>query len=240
MFKSLKRLVIIIAIIGSLYTCKDFLTNHNFLSMTPLQLIEQSTVPSNRRFKKSQSQNHVSATYKDNIVTTYDTPNKGDKRWKTNKVTVYIDPNQKSKYIDAYKNAINLWNSYNLFYFDLVDDKTQANVYLTHKNLDQSIQYETESTYYVTMGVTDINYYTDYNYIASATVYFNDLAVNDPTQHYTQDKLNSVAAHELGHALGLEHVNKDHTLMYWKTNDNYSNAIDDSTLTNVKKLYKEN
>ena len=238
MFKSLKRIMIATVIIGSLYTCKTIWENPGLLSLTPSQLIEKSAKPTNKQFKKSNKKTHQSATFKDNFVSADDPVNKGPMRWKTNKVTVYIDPKQKSEYIEAYTNAINLWNSYGLFYFDLVDTKDDANVYLTHKKLTNKTAYEAEG--YVTMAVTKASYYVDHKYMASATVYFNDTVINDKTQHYTQDKLNSVAAHELGHALGLEHSKKKGTLMYWTTTENYSDTIDDDTLATVKKLYKDN
>lgn len=238
MFKSFKRLVLIVALIGSLYACKVVWTTHDLWSLTPLQLVEQTNSPTNKLFKKSNAKNHVSAVYNDNFVSADDPVNKGSMRWKTNKVTVYIDPKQRPEYIEAYTNAINLWNSYGLFYFDLVDNKDDANVYLTHKKLDNKTTHEAEG--YVTMGVTQATYYVGHHYMASATVYFNDKVITDKSQHYTQDKLNSVAAHELGHALGLEHSKKNHTLMYWTTTDNFSDVIDDDTLAQVKKLYKDN
>ena len=58
------------------------------------------------------------------------------------------------------------------------------------------------------MGVTQATYYVDHHYMASATVYFNDKVINDKSQHYTQDKLNSVAAHELWSCVRLEHSKK--------------------------------
>ena len=238
MFKSFKRLVLVVALIGSLYACKVVWTTHDLWSLTPLQLVEKTNAPTNKLFKKTKAKNHVSAVYNDNFVSADDPVNKGPMRWKTNKVTVYIDPKQRSEYIEAYTNAINLWNSYGLFYFDLVDTKDDANVYLTHKKLDNKTTHEAEG--YVTMGVTQATYYVDHHYMASATVYFNDKVITDKSQHYTQDKLNSVAAHELGHAIGLEHSKKNHTLMYWTTTDNFSDTIDDDTLSQVAKLYKDN
>ena len=238
MFKSFKRLVLVVALIGSLYACKVAWTTHDLWSLTPLQLVEKTNAPTNKLFKKTKTKNHVSAVYNNNFVSADDPVNKGPMRWKTNKVTVYIDPKQRPEYIDAYTNAINLWNSYGLFYFDLVATKGDANVYLTHKKLDNKTTHEAEG--YVTMGVTQATYYVDHHYMASATVYFNDKVITDKSQHYTQDKLNSVAAHELGHALGLEHSKKNHTLMYWTTSDNFSDTIDDDTLAQVKKLYKDN
>lgn len=238
MFKSFKRLVLVVALIESLYACKVVWTTHDLWSLTPLQLVEKTNAPTNKLFKKAKAKNHVSAVYNDNFVSADDPVNKGPMRWKTNKVTVYIDLKQRPEYIDAYTNAINLWNSYGLFYFDLVDTKDDANVYLTHTKLDNKTTHEAEG--YVTMGVTQATYYVDHHYMASATVYFNDKVITDKSQHYTQDKLNSVAAHELGHALGLEHSKKNHTLMYWTTTDNFSDTIDDDTLAQVKKLYKDN
>ena len=60
MFKTFKRLVLVVALIGSLYACKVVWTTHDLWSLTPLQLVEKTNAPTNKLFKKTKTKNHVS------------------------------------------------------------------------------------------------------------------------------------------------------------------------------------
>lgn len=168
-----------------------------------------------------------------NQITPIDFDKQINARWKTNEVSVYIDPYQPDEYISAYHSALDLWNSYNIIHFKLVDNPEQARIYLTRESLPD------DKDNYILLAVTYPRAYTRLNYLSFVDVKFNDTALLK-NKHVTksQPKLISIAVHELGHAIGLEHDDKVNTVMSTKSNINHDTYIDNFTLSRARKLYK--
>lgn len=168
-----------------------------------------------------------------NQITPIDFDKQINARWKTNEVSVYIDPYQPDEYISAYHSALDLWNSYNIIHFKLVDNPEQARIYLTRESLPD------DKDNYILLAVTYPRAYTRLNYLSFVDVKFNDTALFK-NKHATksQPELISIAVHELGHAIGLEHDDKVNTVMSTKSNINHDTYIDNFTLSRARKLYK--
>ncbi|MFC3927046.1 matrixin family metalloprotease [Streptococcus caprae] len=123
-------------------------------------------------------------------------------RWETNQATIYIASTDE-QFVTAYQEAIAVWNATGAFTFVIVSDEASADIVAT----DQS----DASTEAAGLCQTDLNLVT--NRIYHATVYLNSYYLLNADYGYSADRITNTAAHELGHAIGLEHNDSEESLM---------------------------
>lgn len=122
-------------------------------------------------------------------------------RWDTASATVYIDT-QDETFRSAYQEAIRTWNQTGAFTFQIVNDKSQANIVATEMN-DGTVSAagEAESqTNLLTKRFTNV------------TVRLNRYYLLNSQYGYSYERIVNTAEHELGHAIGLEH-NEEKSVM---------------------------
>ncbi|MRH47273.1 matrixin family metalloprotease [Lactobacillus reuteri] len=149
---------------------------------------------------------NISASITDNTfnyvkIDNYKGYNKSIRKWKKPTAKVFIDSSssQLTPYIVT---AIKDWNSTNVFKFILINDPTNADI-IIYKNFDPGAK---------TSGLTYSNVDNQSGYfIPTQDIYLNDYFFE---KYNTLQKVHTIA-HELGHAIGLNHNESDkNSLMY--------------------------
>ena len=123
-------------------------------------------------------------------------------RWKEARATIYI-ASQSDSYRQAYLTAIDNWNATGVFELVLVQDPTQA----------QIIAGDHSDAHSQAAGVAKTQTDTITGYLTEVKVYLNDYYLSNPEYGYSQERITHTAEHELGHALGLEHDDKETSVM---------------------------
>ena len=122
-------------------------------------------------------------------------------RWAQASATVYIDTANES-FRSAYQEAIDAWNQTGAFTFQIINDKDKADIVATEMNDGNvSAAGEAESqTNLLTKRFTHV------------TVRLNSYYLLDSRYAYSHERIVNTAAHELGHAIGLDH-NEEESVM---------------------------
>ena len=144
-------------------------------------------------------------------------------RWEKASATVYIDTTNETLR-SAYQEAISSWNQTGAFTFQIINDKEEADIVATEMN-DGSVSAagEAESqTNLLTKRFTHV------------TVRLNSYYLLDRRYGYSHERIVNTAAHELGHAIGLDH-NEEESVMQ-SAGSFYS--IQPADIQAVKDLYQ--
>ena len=122
-------------------------------------------------------------------------------RWEKASATVYIDTANET-FRSAYQEAIDAWNQTGAFTFQIINDKDKADIVATEMNDGNvSAAGEAESqTNLLTKRFTHV------------TVRLNSYYLLDSRYAYSHERIVNTAAHELGHAIGLDH-NEEESVM---------------------------
>lgn len=122
-------------------------------------------------------------------------------RWGQASATVYIDTANET-FRSAYQEAIDAWNQTGAFTFQIINDKDKADIVATEMNDGNvSAAGEAESqTNLLTKRFTHV------------TVRLNSYYLLDRRYGYSHERIVNTAAHELGHAIGLDH-NEEESVM---------------------------
>lgn len=144
-------------------------------------------------------------------------------RWDQPSATIYIDTNNET-FRSAYKEAIDSWNQTGAFTFQIINDKDKADIVATEMNDGNvSAAGEAESkTNLLTKRFTHV------------TVRLNSYYLLDSRYAYSHERIVNTAAHELGHAIGLDH-NEEESVMQ-SAGSFYS--IQPTDIQAVKDLYQ--
>ena len=122
-------------------------------------------------------------------------------RWEKASATVYIDTTNETLR-SAYQEAINSWNQTGTFTFQIINDKEEADIIATEMN-DGSVSAAGEAE-------SKTNLLT--NRFTHVTVCLNSYYLLDRRYGYSHERIVNTAAHELGHAIGLDH-NEEESVM---------------------------
>lgn len=150
---------------------------------------ESSVSNGNLNLSDSSSKNTQSST-----ETNSDTVSTGG-RWSAPTATVYVDTGN-TTLDNATKSAVAQWNQTGVFTFRLVTDSGKANIVVHSMNND-----DTNAA-----GLTRTSTNSVTNRFTHATVYLNQKYLLDPNYGYDEQRIINTAEHELGHAIGLDHV----------------------------------
>ena len=122
-------------------------------------------------------------------------------RWDQPSATIYIDTNNET-FRSAYQEAIDSWNQTGAFTFQIINDKDKADIVAAEMNDGNvSAAGEAESqTNLLTKRFTHV------------TVRLNSYYLLDRRYGYSHERIVNTAAHELGHAIGLDH-NEEESVM---------------------------
>ena len=144
-------------------------------------------------------------------------------RWDQPNATIYIDTNNET-FRSAYQEAIDSWNQTGAFTFQIINDKDKADIVATEMNDGNvSAAGEAESqTNLLTKRFTHV------------TVRLNSYYLLDSRYAYSHERIVNTAAHELGHAIGLDH-NEEESVMQ-SAGSFYS--IQPADIQAVKDLYQ--
>ena len=144
-------------------------------------------------------------------------------RWDQPSATIYIDTNNET-FRSAYQEAINSWNQTGAFTFQIINDKEEADIIATEMN-DGSVSAAGEAE-------SKTNLLT--NRFTHVTVRLNSYYLLDRRYGYSHERIVNTAAHELGHAIGLDH-NEEESVMQ-SAGSFYS--IQPADIQAVKDLYQ--
>ena len=144
-------------------------------------------------------------------------------------ITVKIVTNNPDA-VNDFKQAIDAWNKTGIVNLKLVDQNQDAEITCNIENLTNQTKQNGDYTQ-STLGQTDFQYEANENKLISATSNIDiDQIKNLPDQNQVW-----IAEHELGHALGLQHVNEnDNSVMI---PFNIHTGITDEDAQHLKDLY---
>ena len=137
-------------------------------------------------------------------------------RWEKASATVYLR--------SAYQEAISSWNQTGAFTFQIINDKEKADIVAMEMN-DGSVSAAGEAE-------SKTNLLT--NRFTHVTVRLNSYYLLDSRYAYSHERIVNTAAHELGHAIGLDH-NEEESVMQ-SAGSFYS--IQPADIQAVKDLYQ--
>lgn len=181
---------------------------------------ESSTNNNNLNLRDSGSRNITSST---ESAKTDDTISTGG-RWAKPSATVYINTGNAT--LDAAtKSALEQWNQTGAFTFRQVDNSDGANIVVHSMN--------NANTNAAGLTKTSTNSLT--NHFTHATVYLNQKYLLDPNYGYDEQRIINTAEHELGHAIGLDHVDSPSVMQ--PAGSFYT--IQPADVQSVKTLYDE-
>lgn len=147
--------------------------------------------------------------------------------WAKNNASVYFDipENVSSEYRHVWEKALNNWNSFKIFTLTPTNDKTQADIILTTENQNNTAQAGVAETKMLINPLTGKKVIT--HAVAKLNLYYLD--------HYSTERKINTAEHELGHAMGLDHVT-DHASVMQPQGSEY--GIQQFDVDRLKQLYK--
>lgn len=163
-----------------------------------------------------------SSTAPNHIVSAKSTKHR---RWKNARATIYLDLGKNKDLIAEANDAIKAWNATGAFTFVKTKKRSKAKIVVIP-------WYNTK---------TDYSGYTTWNYNLKTKLMYN--AVIQLNQYYLQNYANSetltsddcvnLIEHELGHAIGLNHVTNQDSVM----NPTVKCSIQAIDIKNAKKIY---
>lgn len=174
-------------------------------------------------------------------------------RWLTAKQNIYVDKDIDIRYQLAARDAIDNWNSKGVFSFQVVEDKNEANIWVTTDQTDYEHKFKTEfaSTKQrnqvlaieKSYNQTFLNPLLGYNIKEDSLLllYTDRLESEDPENkgsnlfHYTD--LVRVIEHELGHTMGLKHDKDPMSIMHAGYDVKNPYSIREEDVEKLKSLY---
>lgn len=144
-------------------------------------------------------------------------------RWSSNSANVYIETTNETL-VNAYKEAINIWNATGVFTFNVVSDVSSADIIAT--------EYSDASSKAAGFAETETNALT--NHITHVDVKLNTYYLTENDYGYTHNRIVYTVEHELGHAIGLDHDDDEQSVM--QSSGSYY-GIQDVDIQKVQELY---
>lgn len=148
----------------------------------------------------------------------------GNQTWSKASANVFINISNNDELKNATRDAMENWNKTGAFTFNETNDRKQANITV------EAIQDDTTSA----AGVTNTSYNPLTNHLLNAQVKLNTYYLQNSDYNYSYQRVVNTAEHELGHAIGLQHVNNQ-SVMY-PAGSYYS--IQQQDINAVRALYK--
>lgn len=175
-------------------------------------------------------------------------------RWLTKTQNIYVDKDISRRYQTAARAAIDNWNSKGVFVFKLVEDKNEANIWITTDETDYEHKFKTEFlkterrdqvlAIEKSYSQTLLNPLLGYNIKEDSLLllYADRLESKDPENpeqdlfRYTD--LVRVIEHELGHTMGLKHDDDPKSIMHAGYDVKNPYGIKDADIEKLRKLYE--
>ena len=145
--------------------------------------------------------------------------------WSQPSATVYLDPRLDEMMRGAYLTAMDQWNQTGAFTFSLIKDADAANIIASQ-------HYQPASG---AAGVTNSTYNPVNGLLSKAKIYLNTYWLMNKRFGYTPERIINTAAHELGHAIGLDHNEGDSVM---QSAGSYL-SIRDVDVNTVKAIYRK-
>lgn len=146
--------------------------------------------------------------------------------WAKKTLNVYFDvaADQQPAYLQAWQQAFNNWNDVQVLTLVQVQNKNQADIVLTTENRGDTSQAGVAETRFLVNPVTGKKVMT--HVVAKLNTHYLD--------DYTMARKINTAEHELGHALGLDHVSNRVSVMQPQGSDY---GIQQSDVSQLQALY---
>ncbi|AZN76695.1 metalloprotease [Lactobacillus acidophilus] len=148
----------------------------------------------------------------------------GSRTWARPSANIYIKIKNNPQLHKAMKQAIKNWNDTGVFKFKEVNNAANANIIardINNKNTTAA-------------GVTSTTYNPLTGHLLTANVALNRHYLQNKTYNYSYQRILNTAEHELGHAIGLNHVNNSSVMQ--PVGSYYSIQVQD--INAVKSLYQ--
>lgn len=139
--------------------------------------------------------------------------------------TVYVDPNAG---LDAATNkALNMWHKKTKIEFKFTNNINAAQIRVYHAYLGKKV-----------LGVT--HFYSErFNKQGMWQVAYAKIEINKETIAENRDSTVKIIAHEVGHAMGLDHNKKKESIMYYSDLNNSWSRIIKSDIKIAKRINQE-
>lgn len=193
-FWAIFRVIVLIAVIG--------FGGFYYINHSSSQLAHSiSNIVNQVSHSFSATNGNVATSFKD-IATDYVNYHSKGARWESNSATLYIQTTNETL-IEAYKEAITAWNATGAFTFRIVSNASDATII--------AMDYSDKTSNAAGVAETQTNAIT--HDITHVDVKLNTYYLIENDYGYTHNRVVYTAEHELGHAIGLGHDDKEPSVM---------------------------